>query len=151
MKLAPCLSCRRHVNVAQATCPFCGAAGSEAPREPSWGRKTRRATAALASLALVGCSDGDGTTTGPGTDAIVDTATADVAVDSGKTEGGADTTVADTTVADAPADGGAEVATDAKPDGNTEGGADSGLADTALLDTGFFPPYGHPPWDENVV
>ena len=87
---------------------------------------------------MAGCGGSDGTTTGPGTDAVVDTATADVATDTGSSvDGGSDTTVADTAT---------EVATDAKADGNTDA-----TTDTGVVDTGFFPPYGHPPWDEHVV
>ena len=137
--LAPCPTCRRHVDVAPGHCPFCTAShGALVPRSLrafAGLRPTRKAATLLASLAIVGCSSADGTSP-PTTDAVSDTVS-DVTTDSVSADTAADTAAADS--------GTTESSTDASSDA-----ADVADAD-AVTDTGFFPPYGHPPWDDALV
>ncbi len=63
MDLEPCPSCRRHVRIDEATCPFCAAAvPAHEPRRITTGRFTRAAVFAGASLATAACG---GKTKGP--------------------------------------------------------------------------------------
>ncbi len=140
--LAPCPTCRRHVDVAPGPCPFCAAPHAAlAPRSLrafAGLRPTRKAATLLASLALAGCSSADETST-PTTDAVTDTVT-DVSTDSVSAETGADTAAADSST------------TESSTDAISDAADAADVADTdAVTDSGFFPPYGHPPWDEALV
>lgn len=149
MPLQPCRHCRRHVATTARACPFCGGAVvAGAPRTTPTGRSTRKAIAVL-SFALAGCSGSDETTTGSDTGtadaAFADTGVADTAVADTGTDVGSDTGATDT--------GAAETSTDAADAGDAKSDATDAVADadTGPIDTGFFPPYGHPPWDEAFV
>ncbi len=149
--LAPCPTCRRHVDVAPGPCPFCHASHavltgrSTAPVTRR--RSTRKAVTLVASLALVGCSGSDdttATTTDATSEVAADTASADTGVDTASVDtGSSDTGSSDTgTKTDAVAEGG---------DGGSDATTDAADAADTIADTGFFPPYGHPPWDEALV
>src|SRR5690348_1838796 len=61
MELQPCPGCRRHV--AEAACPFCGAAVERGERGALFGRLSRAAV--FASATLIACGGGKKTTREP--------------------------------------------------------------------------------------
>ncbi|MGZ3454339.1 MAG: hypothetical protein ACXVEF_32330, partial [Polyangiales bacterium] len=84
MALAPCPSCRRHVDVASENCPFCGTAcvGLE-PRLAPRARMTRQALALASSMAIVGSGCGDDTSYSALYGAPTDTSPVEVQGDDG--------------------------------------------------------------------
>lgn len=138
--LAPCPTCRRHVDVAPGPCPFCTAPHATlAPRSLrafAGLRPTRKAATLLASLAIVGCSGADETST-PTPDAGTDTV-ADVSTDTASADTATDTAKADSST------------TESSTDATGDAADTTDVADT-ITDSGFFPPYGHPPWDGALV
>jgi hypothetical protein len=53
--LGPCPSCRRHVRVAERTCPFCSAAVSVSASPGLTKRLSRAAIIAASTMAIAGC------------------------------------------------------------------------------------------------